>query len=229
MKISFWRRLWSYVTDVHVETTSSKYNENLHVVISKGRYQLLTPNAIYSFADKYDNYRKTFDQIKLPDSEQTHVLVLGLGLASIPYMLEQTFGRHYEYTCVEIDEAVVYLASKYVLPDLKSDMQMIQADAFPFVHMTSEKYDIICVDIFIDDTIPSVFLDDDFLSILDEILTEDGIILFNHLSMTGKDKSKMEAYRDAVFIPHYPEGVALDIIGNTMMINREEVLKSIHG
>ncbi len=225
MKISFWQRIWSYVTDVHVETASSKYNESLHVVISKGRYQLLTPNAIYSFADKYDNYRKTFEQIILPDAEHTHVLVLGLGLASIPYMLEQTFGRKYEYTCVEIDESVIYLASKYVLPDLKSDMQMIQADASHFVYITSEKYDLICVDIFVDDTIPDVFLDDDFLSILDEVLTEDGIILFNHLSMTNKDKSKMEAYKNAVFMPHYPEGIALDIIGNTMMINRKDVLK----
>jgi spermidine synthase len=224
MKITFFKKLLSYVFDVHVETISSKYNENLHVVISQGRYQLLTPNAIYSFADKYSNYSSTFEQIKLPSHDSVDVLILGLGLGSIPFMLEKKFGKKYNYTCVEIDESVIYLASKYILPDLSSDMQLMQADAYYFTHVTSEKYDIVCVDIFIDDVIPAIFLDDDYLCALDELLTDDGIILFNHLSMTSKDVSKMEAYKKDIFMPHYPSGVALAVSGNTMFINRKDAL-----
>jgi spermidine synthase len=225
MKLPWYKKAISYLMDVHIETTSSKYNEQLHVVLSKGRYQLLTPNAIYSFADKYDNYRMTFEKIQLPAQPEVEVLVLGLGLASIPYMLEKKFSKKYSYTCVEIDDAVIYLSSKYVFPDLKSEVQVVSADAQHFVQWTSQKFDMICIDIFVDDTIPEVFLHDDFLCDIDEILCDDGIILFNHLSMTSKDKANSNAYFKHVFQKHYPEGAGLNVLGNTMMINRKSVIK----
>jgi spermidine synthase len=225
MKIPWYKRIMSYLTDMHVESTSSKYNEQLHVVLSKGRYQLLTPNAIYSFSDKYDNYRLTFEQINLPTHEDIEVLVLGLGLASIPFMLEKKFNKSYNYTCVEIDDAVVYLASKYVFPDLKSEIQVINADAQHFVQWTTQKYDMVCIDIFVDDKIPDVFLDDEFLSRIDEILCENGTILFNHLSMTSKDKVEANVYLKNVFLPHYINGMGLPVLGNTMMINDKTIVK----
>lgn len=55
----------------------------------------------------------------------------------------------YSYTGVEIDDAVIYLASKYVLPDVISDIHLIQADAFSYIQQDSNRYDIIAMDIFI--------------------------------------------------------------------------------
>jgi spermidine synthase len=219
MTLPWWKKWLSYIYDQHIETITSDYNEQLHIFVAKGRYQLLTPNAIYSYADKYDNFSDTFAAMKLDWPERSPVLVLGLGLASIPYMLEKTFGKKYEYTCVEIDPAVVRLASKYVLPDLKSDMQIIQADAQAFVYMTSEQYDIICVDIFVDDKIPEAFTDPDFLNDLDEILSPGGVIIYNHLAMTKKDEAISRRYFEDVWLPHYNKGTALLIKGNRMMLN----------
>lgn len=226
MTIPWWKKWLSYFYDQHIESVSSDYNEQLHVCVVKGRYQLLTPNAIYSFADKYDNFTDTFAQMKLDWPDRSQVLVLGLGLASIPYMLEKTFSKKYEYTCVELDPAVIKLASKYVIADLKSDMQIVQADAQAFVYMTSETYDLICVDIFIDDKIPETFIDPDFLFDLDDIIAPGGAIIFNHLSMTKKDQAKSQKYFDEVWLPHYPEGTSILIKGNRMMINQSGFLSN---
>ena len=72
-----------------------------------------------------------------------NVLVLGLGLGSIPLMLEKNFGKKYNYTAVEIDESVIYLASKYALPKLESNIQIICADAFAYVRQTEQKLSLI--------------------------------------------------------------------------------------
>jgi spermidine synthase len=226
MEISKLKKWLSYIHDVHVETTSSSYNDYLHVLISKGRYQLCTPNAIYSYGDKYDNYRLSFEALDLERRVDQQVLVLGLGLGSIPYMLERVFNKRYDYTCVEIDPAVIALASKYVLDDLQSCMDIVQADAYIYVHSTSERYDIICVDLFIDDQIPEDFRDPSFLDALDEILAVDGVILFNHLSMTGRDQKLVSDYYREVFELHYPLGKALEVRGNRMLINDRRFLKS---
>lgn len=224
MKPPLLKSLWSYITDVHIESMSSDYNEELHVLLSKGRYQLCTPNAIYSYGDKYDNFTETFNQLQLDDSIKD-VLILGFGLGSIPYMLEKKYGKRYSYTGVEIDDTVIYLASKYVLDDLKSEVQMINADAWNFVQLTEYRYDMICVDIFIDDKIPKIFLTSDFLEIIQSNLTENGILLFNHLGMRQQDADAAMQYHDEIFNKQFPNSVALKVVDNYMMLNNRNHLK----
>ena len=118
MKQPWYKVAISHFWDVPVETTSSQFNPLLRVLLSRGRYQLTTRNAVYSFADLYDNFRVALAQVKWETWHGRKVLVLGLGLGSIPYMLEKHFWHSMEYTAVEIDEEVVYLANKYVLRDL---------------------------------------------------------------------------------------------------------------
>jgi hypothetical protein len=148
----------SYITDIHLESVSSDYNESLEVLLSHGRYQLCTPNAIYSYADKYDNFRDCFAQLHFEHATVKNVL--------IPWVLvweafhicwKKNSHKKYAYTGVEIDDAVIYLASKYVLNDLTSEIEMVQADAWSYVVQSGMTYDMICIDIFVDDKIPEVF------------------------------------------------------------------------
>ncbi|MBL0101907.1 MAG: hypothetical protein IPP49_19210 [Saprospiraceae bacterium] len=50
----------SYFTEIHIESVTSDYNEELEVLLNNGRYQLCTPNAVYSYADKYSNFGDSF-------------------------------------------------------------------------------------------------------------------------------------------------------------------------
>ncbi len=219
MKPSLLKYLWSYVADVHIESMSSDYNETMHVLLSKGRYQLCTPNAIYSFADKYDNFTATFQQLNLQSNTISDVLILGFGLGSIPYMLEKKFNKKYNYTGVEIDDSVTYLASKYVLDELKSEVQMIQADAWIYVQQVETKFDIVCIDIFVDDKIPVPFLTEAFLENAASILCDNGILLFNHLGRHATDTKAAMDYHDQVFNKLFPNSTVLKVGYNYMMLN----------
>jgi spermidine synthase len=225
MKKSFFKKWWSYIQDVHVESVTSDYNKELHVVLSKGRYQLCTPNAIYSYEDKYTNFRDSFAAIKLDELQIENVLILGFGLGSIPYILEKKEGKTYNYIGVEIDDAIIYLAAKYGTPDLQSNIEIIQADAWQYVMQCYTKYDMICVDIFLGVHIPDVFLKRDFLEVLNEIISDKGVILFNHLALKKHEIILANLYFKDVFLKVFEDGAALPVKGNMMMISDKNVLK----
>ncbi|NJK83808.1 MAG: hypothetical protein HC912_08335, partial [Saprospiraceae bacterium] len=148
-----WKYWLSHFMELHIESAPSEVNPHLYVSLKKGRLQLSAAKAVYSFEDLYTNFGKAFEQIQLNNTNQ-QVLILGFGLGSIPLILEQKLGKSYTYTAVELDESVLYLANKYALPHLESPIQLICADALSFVMQCETQFDLICMDIFLDDLIP---------------------------------------------------------------------------
>ena len=97
MVSGFFTILKSYFTDVLIESASSVFNPNLELYLVDGRYQLCANDAIYSFDDKYANFAEAFDKTKWSDFQVKNALILGLGLASIPYILEKKHITHAFY------------------------------------------------------------------------------------------------------------------------------------
>lgn len=221
MQPNRYQRLLSYLSDVHFETLESDYNEWLSVVLSRNRFQLLTPNAIYSYGDLYSNFSKAFRALPLSANAPDEVLLLGFGLGSIPYMIEKRWEMLPRYTAVEIDDTVIYLAHKYVTQYLKSAISLVQADAYAFVVQDEGQYDLICMDVFVDDEVPPIFESEDFLVSLRERLTPDGILLYNRLYLTPADKSATERFFRRDFKSVFPDGDFLDVGGNWMLCNQK--------
>jgi len=219
-----WKLALSFLKEVVIERTTSIYNDDLTVSLVKGEYQLTTNEAIYSYGLRYDNYFTAFKSIDLSKVGDS-VLLLGLGLGSIPYMLERSFGKDYNYTAVEIDEEIIYLASKYVLDDLNSEIYTVHTDAINFVSQSEDRFDLIAMDIFVSDYIPEVFETIDFLTQLKGTLSDHGILLFNRLYYYDKDKKKTEAYYHNVFLKVFPNGSKIDINGNWILISDQSYLK----
>lgn len=218
MKQPLWKHWLSYFTELEIEHSSSEYNEKLHLLYSKGQYQLCTDGAIYSYGTKYDNFVKAFHHIGLGQRDIEEVLVLGFGLGSITQIIEQTFQKKCFYIGVELDGEIIRLASKYVLDDLHSKIDIIQADAYHFLSIHDEKYDLICMDVFEDDVIPEDFNDVDFLEMIVENLHENGVFIFNRLAFTEADKTQSRAYYEDVFCKVFPQSTILDVGGNYMLI-----------
>lgn len=210
----------SYFYEFHIESAPSEINPHLYVSLSRGRYQLSTANAIYSFEDLYDNFFEAFKLVNLDKYPIQNVLILGLGLGSIPLMLEKNFGKKYNYTAVEIDESVIYLASKYALPLLYSNIQMICTDAFAYVMQTEQRFDLICMDVFLDDIIPEEFEDHDFLEKLKTLVSDNGILLFNRLANHPKDVERTKVFYHRDFKAVFPQGSYLEVKGNWMLVNK---------
>jgi ubiquinone/menaquinone biosynthesis C-methylase UbiE len=226
MKQPLWRRLLSYIKTVEIETTESEHNPYLRVGLRKGRYQLLTANAIYSYGDLYDNFSKAFEQIDLERLGIKDVLILGFGLGSIPVMLENMFQKKYYYTAVEIDPEILRLANTYVVPDIKSGIEFQLSDARTFAEFSKEKYGMICMDVFLDDQVPTELEHEDFLVNLKKMLADDGILLFNKLAYSNKDKKNAQAFFQNHFKRVFTEGVYLDVNGNYILLNRGDILKN---
>lgn len=211
--------------ELHIESSSSDYNPHLYVSLRKGRYQLSTANAVYSFGDLYTNFSRTFDRWNWKDYPLDEILLLGLGLGSIPVMLEQTFEQNCQFTAIEIDEAIVDLAYRYVLEDLKSPVQMIVTDAAIAVpQLPEDNYDLVCIDIFADDYVPEVFEQVHFLEQTKALLTAKGVVLFNRLAATPEDWEKSHTFYDEVFRQVFPQAHCLDVGGNFILVSDKRAI-----
>jgi spermidine synthase len=218
--IDWFKKYWSYISPVHLESIQGLENQTLSVYLSNGRYQLSTEHAIYSYDDLYDNFSLAFKKVdwtQLP--ERAHVLVLGLGLGSVPYMLEKKFSKKFSYTAVEFDESVIFLASKYSIPRLKSSMQIICRDAASHVMEDEDEYDIICIDVFLDDVIPDAISESEFLIRVKCLLSPGGILIFNRLNRERDEKNLIHEYINQVFSSVFPDYGSIQVEGNCMLFS----------
>ncbi len=213
-------RWLSYLSEQVLETTASPYNEFLQVRLVRGQYQLVAEDAIYSFGNYYHNFRATFDRLRfdlLPP--RASVLVLGLGLGSIPELLEKTYRHQYEYVAVEIDPVIIQLATEYTLPSFSSPIEVVQADAYQFVQVDERQFDLVCVDVFQDATVPLHLIGAPFLALLEATLRPGGALIFNRLADNAEHREEAQSYFEEYFVKHFPAGEVVNTGGNLMLIN----------
>jgi 2-polyprenyl-3-methyl-5-hydroxy-6-metoxy-1,4-benzoquinol methylase len=218
--LTFLKKILSYLVDIQIDTASTGLNPVLQLSLRKGRYYLTTTNAVYSFGDLYDNFSKTFQKLDFEKNKFQNLLVLGFAMGSVPFMLERVFGQKMHCTGVEADTKIVEWASKYTLPTLANPIQLIHEDALVFVEKCSQQFDIIVVDLFLDDLVPTQFESLDFLQKTKSLLTPKGLLLFNRLADTEIALSATQFYLEKTFKIVFPEGNYLDVNGNWMLANR---------
>ncbi len=221
--IPAWKYGLSYLWEVHVESAPSMINPHMYVSLKNGRMQLCTKNAVYSYEDRYDNFRLLFKQIRLGDRAFERVLLLGLGLGSVPLLVELSGLSVEHMTFIEIDENVIYLAEKYGLNRLTTPYTTYCVDAQQFIKIHGEKYDLIISDIFIDDEIPTYFLSTAYLDSLDQLLAENGLIIINTLASTPEDRLKSDQYFNEIFQPKFDQGSKRHVWENYMLMNRNDL------
>ncbi|MFQ5446101.1 MAG: spermidine synthase [Saprospiraceae bacterium] len=217
-KIPRWKHLLSYLADIPIDEGRTEVNPSLQLQLSKGRFCLSTPNAVYSYGDLYRNYFEAFKRLNLPALRGQEVLLLGLGMGSIPFMLEKKFGMKYCYTAVELDEVIASWATEYTLPELASPVTIYTADAYQFVMNTTQQFDLIAVDIFLDEMVPDTFDNPAFAARLNELLKDEGLIIWNRLA-DSKFRQRTTDYFQKIFKTVFPEAVSFEIGANWMLMN----------
>lgn len=226
MKIPRWKRWLSWIWPLTIRTRRSAIHPSLTLLLSKGRFQLCTPQAIYSFGDLYVNFARTFRALALERLPGKDVLVLGLGLGSVIEMLENEHGLGGDYTAVEVDEAIIDLAKTFTLDELEVPLTIITADARDFLEVpSSRQFDLILLDIFQDVRIPDYFWTSKCLNRLDALLRPGGLLLDNRLYRSREDKVRTEAYLKDVFLPRFPHAAWMDVEGNRILIQDGSFLK----
>jgi len=221
--IPLWKKWLSHLFPLTLESSGSALNPELSVLLDRGRLQLLSGNAIYSWDDLYHNFLLAFDDANISERPIKDVLLLGLGLGSVPYMLEKVFGLECRITAVEIDETVAELAMRYSLHRLDNPVDVVTADAGIFVEVCEEMFDLIVIDIFEDDKTPEQFERLDFLEICRDMLNPGGLLMYNRLYREGPVSVSTDRFYNDVFLKTFPEGKALDTKGNWVLVGENTI------
>jgi len=140
------------------------------------------------------------------------VLILGLGGGGIAKIVRKNWPQA-KIVGVDVDPIIVGLGKKYLGLD-KLGVEIIIQDAFVFLtsHQSpiTNHYDLVCIDMYVGDQVPKKFETDAFLKLVLEILTSEGVAVFNRLYYGEKRKEAEEFHRKLIQIfekvrPVYPE------------------------
>ncbi len=211
VKKSLGQYLLSFLKQIQIETTSGEFSDSLEVVLFEGRYMLNTANATYSFEDRYTSYKTALQTISQQIPQMKTGLVLGLGLGSIPQMLQRNFNFKGEIECVEIDGKIIQLAERYYpSAPLFNQLTVHKNDALAWMELNTKQFDLIAVDLFIDKKVPPQFHTKTFMVNLKNALQPNGILLFSRMTENYKTEQTLINNLKLVF----PEGKPIDTGGN---------------
>lgn len=157
----------------------SQYNGKLELTVVNGKKVMDTENTNYSYGSLQRVLTYSLAQLELAQTK--NALILGLGGGSVIQTLRSVRAFEGEITAVEIDPVIIDIAAREF--NIRADEQtsIACADAYDFVKLNKRKYDLIIVDLFIDNTIPEKFLTLKFWNRLLNLLNEGGDIIFNTL------------------------------------------------
>ena len=141
----------------------------------------------YETSFHYPNYLHLVMAAK-PDAKR--VLIVGLGGGSLVKRMWRDYPQ-VTIDAVEIDPVVVEVAQKYF--DLPSDprINVIAEDGRRFLAATDKTYDIIVMDAYYADALPSHLTTTEFFESAKDHLTPGGVLAYNVIASVDGDRSKL--------------------------------------
>ncbi|WP_339889480.1 fused MFS/spermidine synthase [uncultured Flavobacterium sp.] len=190
------QKLLSYLFPINIHKQNSDINKTLEVTWNNGKLVLDSKNTNYSYGSLQRALKKGlrfigFERIK----NFEHILVLGVAGGSVIKTLVDEIKYNGKITGVELDKNVLELANQYFKLNEVENLELVNDDAFEFVLKTTEKYDLIIIDIFQDTVMPNFLFEDFFINHVNTLLNVNGFILFNTMVLTEKDKERNKLYR----------------------------------
>lgn len=164
--------LWPQTTKI-----PSEYSGELEITLYNGKKMLDTKNANYSFGSLQQILEIGLTRIDFTNLKS--VLVLGLGGGSVVQSLRDKFGYKHFIHAIELDEKIIKIAKNEFGIKPSKNLCIENRDALEFVNTCNRKYNLVIVDVFIDNCVPEQFYAIDFCENIGELLSEYGNVLFN--------------------------------------------------
>lgn len=179
------------------EEVSTDFHPKLEVTFTNGIYMLNGERVNHAYGPLDAVFRQAFKLIQLENRGDQDVLILGLGPGNVAAILEEYAAEHqtwYGKTGVEIDRTIIDLGRKYFklgeIPHLKIEI----ADAVDYIQTCTEAFDLIIVDLFIEDQVPKAMETPEAIRRMSELLNPGGMLLFNRLMLTETLVQETEAF-----------------------------------
>lgn len=148
------------------------------------------------------------------EKENLDVLILGMGTGTFATQCQNYFDN-LTIEGVEIDQDITDLSVDYF--HLSEDIPVITYDGRAYLNAVDKKYDVILVDAYQDITIPFQMSTVEFFTLVQEHLTEDGVLVIN-MNMRGQEEGNINQYLSDTVCDVFSEVYFVDCKYNT---NRE--------
>ncbi|MGY0391004.1 spermidine synthase [Bizionia sp. KMM 8389] len=169
-------KLLSYIYPITKKVTSD-INGILEITWYNGKKHLNSKNANYSYGSLQRILKFGLEQINLKNTH--NILLLGLGGGSVIETLQKDYNYTKTITAVDIDPQIIAVANSEFGIKTSENLNIVCDDAFQFLNKTTDTFDLIIIDLFIDTTVPDKFLKLDFWESIIKKKTPNGTILFN--------------------------------------------------
>lgn len=182
------KKLFSYIWP-QTRKVDSDYSGVLEITLTNGRKILDSKNANYS----YGSLQRILEAglLKINLKKVSSVLLLGLGGGSVIASLRNKFNYKGRIASVELDKKIIAIAQKEFHVSASDKLSIENCDAFDFVKTCQNRYDLVVVDLFIDNKVPEQFYTNEFCDNLSKIMNKKGAALFN-LGINQNNKEKRE-------------------------------------
>jgi len=184
----------SFIYPARYKTYHSDYSGILELTYYNGKLVLDTKHTNYSYGNLQKILDQSINKIYTKDFKKLNqILVLGVAGGSVIETLYKKY--HYKgiVDAVDIDPLIITIAKTYFKINEFKNCNLIIADAQKYVEDCSKKYDLIIVDLFIDDQIPVFVFQKSFIKNIKFILEVNGFIIFNTTTLAN-NKNKINSF-----------------------------------
>ncbi|GAB4478374.1 MAG: methyltransferase domain-containing protein [Thermoflexibacter sp.] len=170
------KKLLSYLFPI-TKKISSNINGELEITWVDGKKYLNSLHTNYS----YGSLQRILDfgLSKVNFHQEANLLLLGLGGGSVLKTLREKHQHKGKITAIEIDEVVIQIADKEFGIKQDENLTILCTDAMGYVQQCQQVYDLVIIDIFIDDIVPIQFFQVDFWEKLSLLIQKNGYFIFN--------------------------------------------------
>lgn len=184
----------SFIWPVTVRQFESKFSGHLFIRYFMGKKILDTRMTNYSFGGLQKVLKRSLELLPFNPNTQ-NILILGFGAGSVLETIRRQHLSNAKITGVDIDEVVFSIAKEEFKIEEGSNTRFVVADATDWIKYQSGKYNLIIIDIFIIDTLPSAATEFEFIDHITRALAPEGQLIFNTIPETLPHK-ELEAMID---------------------------------
>ncbi|MEN9909137.1 MAG: hypothetical protein RLZZ540_2286 [Bacteroidota bacterium] len=182
------KRLLSYFYPIKIYSQKSNLSKSLEITWANGDLVMDSLNTNYSYGSLQRILKLGLENIGFTKIQKMeHILVLGVAGGSVIKTLVDDIDFKGKITGVEIDSEIIEIANQYFQLDEIPQLEIVIEDAFEFVLKTTQKYDLIIVDIFQDTKMPNFLFENYFIDRICFLLKKKAFILFNTMLLNKAD------------------------------------------
>lgn len=224
------RKIISYIYPIVLEHEDGEIVPCVEVRVNNGKLTLDGISVNYSFGSLHRIFDKTFEYFNLRDKEIKSALILGFGAGSVAQIITKKYNPDCEIIGVERDGVILKHAEGYFNLDKYKNLTIIKEDAVEYVKTTDQKFDLIVIDLFVENRVPVAAKQKEFLKNVKRLLNEDSIVFFNKITHTEETKTelkKLATNMEKVFGRIFKYKLMEYGIENTMLIHNASLNPAI--